>query len=48
MEPQPVIRTNRSASAIADYGWEAEDEDELSFPEGAKIVDIVHYFYRRC
>jgi hypothetical protein len=39
-----MIRTNRSASVIADYGWEAKDEDELSFPDGAEIVDIVPTF----
>jgi hypothetical protein len=36
-----VVRSSKSATAIADYAWEAENEDELSFPEGAVITDIV-------
>jgi hypothetical protein len=34
-------RVPQCASATALHGWEAEEDDELSFPEGAKIVDIV-------
>jgi hypothetical protein len=37
-----MVRANKSAIAIADCGWEAENEGELSFPEGAMITDIVN------
>jgi hypothetical protein len=36
-----MVRPNKSAKAIARFDREAEDEDELSFPEGAEITDIV-------
>jgi hypothetical protein len=37
-----TARPNKSAIAIAHSAWEAKDEDELSFPEGAEITDIVN------
>jgi hypothetical protein len=42
MEDQDVmVRPNKRAIAIGHFAWEAENADELSFPEGAEITDIV-------
>jgi hypothetical protein len=40
---------NRShgVSGLAVYGYEAEDEDYLSFPDGATIFEIVGTCHRR-
>jgi hypothetical protein len=39
MEADRQIPTSISATAVS--GYAAEDEDELTFPKGAKIDDIV-------
>lgn len=38
-----MVRNNKGARAIANDAWEAEEEDELSFPKGAEITDIVNF-----
>ena len=36
---------NAAPSALAQYDYEAAEDNELSFPDGAKITDIVSYSY---
>ena len=37
-EPEPVA--DEGETAIAEYEYEAQEENELSFPEGARIINI--------
>ena len=43
-EPEPESHHEEAAdegeTAIAEYDYEAQEENELSFPEGAKIINI--------
>ncbi|KAK3722205.1 actin binding protein [Vermiconidia calcicola] len=39
-EPEPVSSTGQGATALAQYDYEAAEDNELSFPDGAKITDI--------
>ena len=38
------IRDRDSKTATAQYDYDAAEDNELSFPDGAKITDIVSLF----
>jgi hypothetical protein len=39
--PPPAPAAAKGQSAIAQYDYEATEDNELSFPDGAKITDVV-------
>lgn len=39
-EPDPEPQEDEGETAIAEYDYEAQEDNELSFPEGAKIIRI--------
>lgn len=43
-----VAPSKQSQSALAQYDYEAAEENELSFPDGAKITNVVSSSFARC